>query len=119
MSRSAAILAFPTGRLTMQDRADLARWGSISWQYGWRVGAEGGPPVETTRDGREHVRITLRALDDDAIYFVSRGRGGWTVLDRRGVDYQCASLRAALESICPTMWQGAAQALAAPDQLPA
>ncbi len=119
MSRSATILAFPTGRLSIQDRADLARWASISGRYGWRVGADGGPSVETTRDGGEHVRVTLRALDDDALYFVSRGRGGWTVLDRRGVDYQCGSLRAALESICPTLWHGAAQALAAPDQLPA
>jgi hypothetical protein len=119
MSRFATILAFPTGRLTMQDRADLARWTSVSARYGWRVGAEGGPPVETTRDGREHVRITLRALDDDAVYFVVRARHGWTVLDRRGVDYQCASLRAALESICPTLWHGATQSLAAPDQLPA
>jgi hypothetical protein len=35
------------------------------------------------------------------------------------VDYQCATLTAALESICPTLWHGAAQSLAAPDQLPA
>jgi hypothetical protein len=119
MSRLATILAFPTGRLSMQDRADLARWASISGRYGWRVGSEGGPAVETARDGREHVRITLRALDDDALYFVSRGRGGWTVLDRRGVDYLCVTLSAALESICPTLWHGTTHSLAAPDQLPA
>jgi hypothetical protein len=119
MIRSATILAFPTGRLSMQDRADLARWGAISSLYGWRAGAEGGPAVDTTQDGQEHVRIMLRALDDDAVYFISRERGGWTVLDRRGAASVWASLLDALESICPTRWHRRAPVRAAPGQLPA
>ncbi|WP_148360314.1 hypothetical protein [Acidisphaera rubrifaciens] len=55
------------------------------------------------------MRIMLRPVSDDLVYFVApettdSGRV-WTVLDRRGVAKSFSTLRDALESICPTLWQ--------------
>lgn len=117
-SSTAVILAFPgqalkpsdaAWRISPTERDELARWEKVSGRYGWQIGGRDGPSIETGRDGRQYVRIMLRPVSDDLVYFVApemtRGGRGWTVLDRRGVAKSWSTLRDALESICPTVWQ--------------
>lgn len=106
----------------MTERDELTRWVRISGRYGWQVGGPDSPPIETERDGRQYVRIMLRPVRDDLVYFVAPEMAGarrvWTVLDRRGVAKSWNSLRDALESICPTLWQFALSSISASPATP-
>ena len=54
-------------------------------------------------DGVEYVSLYLAAVTGGPVYFVKPGPGSWAAVDGRGNARRYATLRAALEYVCPTM----------------
>lgn len=106
-----SVVQFPTRKLTPADKAGFRQWAAEAWDVAAFCGCSGddGEPFFTADAGEPHetdyIAITREHPDDDAEYHVVKQREGWVVVECRDwteID-RFRTLRAALESICPTL----------------
>jgi hypothetical protein len=102
---SASVSRLRVRRFSRPELSELARWEATSCRHGWSVGDGEMSPVEVAEDGVEYVSLYLAAVSGGPVYFLKPGPGSWAVVDGRGNARRYATLRAALEFVCPTLAQ--------------